>query len=810
MSSRLSLIVLTILLHVLIAIDHTSLASETQSDPALISAAFNLKKLKPTVFYSSKGLLVLKVTPGSREEAAGIQRGDVIVRLDGKAVQKVEEVTSAGDENRGYTIEYINGKELKVAQLPGKTDMGLLALDDEEVLKFLFSRIIDPFKSPSSSTTNLRGTALADITLGLKKAETSDYAEALRNYDKAMAAIGNSDDPLLNGLIYKKLGELYEKERQPAKALVYYQKSLDNFKRYDSPQFLSRLYFRMAMMNAALGRPDEALNQGKSGIEILAATGFPSDAGDAHASLGDLHNALQNEDKALESYSKAIDCYRRSNERQKEGELRVRIGSIHSGRGDMRRATQEFSRAHSIFLGTGDPSALASVYLAMADTHHKADNNSLALRNLEKALQLTAETGDSATSADIQQLKTIVKVQILLDELIANPIMEATGANQKLTSLHLDIAATSKLMEKIRRHSGADDLKKGITIANNDYFEIAIDALLQLNALIRTKPKGNSVTAMEESKRAAFRLAESMKARYFLDQLAERHVELEKGIDPDLKRQRDELEKKLSQMQAKLQHQPADKDGDGEKSHNLRQYAQKEQEFEDLKGKIRLRNPLYAAVEYPEPVDVKAVQSILRPDEALLEYCLAGDSVYRFQVSRDSFNVVQLDIDRHDLEKEIGILKRSVSTFGTNRKLLVSPTRNRAKRLYDLLLGHVAEQYKDKTIIIVPDGAIATLPFELLRTDDGFAIEKHNFAYVQSASVLEVLRTHYKANGTAGFIGFGDPVYDYGSFRDGKPQSRLSPQWRDTRPVAREWGGGCSHSGNVCWQGREIGKEATP
>ncbi|MCP5047682.1 MAG: CHAT domain-containing protein, partial [bacterium] len=52
-----------------------------------------------------------------------------------------------------------------------------------------------------------------------------------------------------------------------------------------------------------------------------------------------------------------------------------------------------------------------------------------------------------------------------------------------------------------------------------------------------------------------------------------------------------------------------------------------------------------------------------------------------------------------------------------------------------------------------------------------YLLEKYRIKYIQSASVLEVMRKHYKRKSkTSRFIGFGDPVYDYQNFKDGKPE----------------------------------------
>jgi CHAT domain-containing protein len=78
-----------------------------------------------------------------------------------------------------------------------------------------------------------------------------------------------------------------------------------------------------------------------------------------------------------------------------------------------------------------------------------------------------------------------------------------------------------------------------------------------------------------------------------------------------------------------------------------------------------------------------------------------------------------------------------------------------------------------KTLIIVPHGKIAFLPFESLISGAGgekkYLLEKYRIKYIQSASVLGMLRTLRKQEETGkSFLGFGDPVYDYENYRQGK------------------------------------------
>jgi CHAT domain-containing protein len=83
-----------------------------------------------------------------------------------------------------------------------------------------------------------------------------------------------------------------------------------------------------------------------------------------------------------------------------------------------------------------------------------------------------------------------------------------------------------------------------------------------------------------------------------------------------------------------------------------------------------------------------------------------------------------------------------------------------------------------KDIIIIPDGELAKIPFEsfvVANKEQGkpvYLLEKYRIKYIQGASTLSILRKHYRRqNSSKHFIGFGDPVYDYENFQQGKPEN---------------------------------------
>jgi CHAT domain-containing protein len=268
-----------------------------------------------------------------------------------------------------------------------------------------------------------------------------------------------------------------------------------------------------------------------------------------------------------------------------------------------------------------------------------------------------------------------------------------------------------------------------------------------------------------------FKYAEYMKARVFLDRMAEELVPLEKGLKPELRERRDKLVAKMSNISKEMHETGVN---ENKRSQELKQqYLQTENEFEDLLIKIRLENPLYASVRYPKPVSLPELQKkILKKGEILLRFFISPDKTYVFLISKQSFKVVPLEVKADKIKSYINRWLLAVnenSTGGMERF---------GKLLYRGLFKPIESKLKgSRDIFIIPDSHLEKIPFESFIIDEEksgrpiFLLEKYRIKYIQSASLLSVLRKHYQRDRkTNNFIGFGDPVYDNDNFKQGKPE----------------------------------------
>jgi len=171
--------------------------------------------------------------------------------------------------------------------------------------------------------------------------------------------------------------------------------------------------------------------------------------------------------------------------------------------------------------------------------------------------------------------------------------------------------------------------------------------------------------------------------------------------------------------------------------------------------------PQYAELANPQPLKVKAVQSLLGNDEAMVVY----NGVYAWIVRRNGFRMIKLDIEAKDLTAAVLKLRSSFTVKDGRLPAFPHDTG------HDLYLKIFVPIEKDlagiRHVMVVPDGALTSLPLSVLvsspytgKDKPAWLAEKYAFTTLPSVSSLRALRVLAKkaGPGTDPFTGFGNPL----------------------------------------------------
>jgi CHAT domain-containing protein len=618
--------------------------------------------------------------------------------------------------------------------------------------------------------------------------EKQDKQDKIDKQDKQLW----EEIPADPGDVYFRKGGAYSRTGCNSRALEMYDKALPFFKKAGNLTGQGDVYFGKGVIYSRVGKISRALEIYNKALPLFEKAGDLTGQGNVYFFKGDIYYISGNKSRALEMIDKALPFFEKAGYLIGQGNVYVGKGVIYLHDDEHTRALEMFDNALPFFEKAGHLSNQGNIYYRKGETYFRAGEHTRALKMIDKALPFFEKAGDPIGQGNVYYGKGVIyswrrkkfRIFKMLDKALfyywkaehmrgvskvlyskATVLGKLSKASvfgkveKKKKALALFEEAITK-RERMRTHTASPGMKRTFMEKLYDDYQETVLFMLE-----------------NKYKNQGFKYAESMKARVFLDQMAEGLVRPDKKLAPGLEEKRDKLTAKLSLLSREM-HQ-ADVEKEKKKLRELKeQYRKVKREFEDLMAKIRLNNPLYASVKYPGPVTVRTLQKeVLKGGELLLHYFISPYKLYVFIISTRMFKVVPITIKEKEIKR---IVKRYLLAVEENSKREI---RNYGKTLYRKLFKPLEKAIKwDKNIIIIPDGELANVPFESFITDKEepgrpvFLLEKYRIKYMQSASLLSVLRKHYRRESDRkNFIGFGDPVYDYKNFRRGKPgQSTLT------------------------------------
>jgi CHAT domain-containing protein len=183
-------------------------------------------------------------------------------------------------------------------------------------------------------------------------------------------------------------------------------------------------------------------------------------------------------------------------------------------------------------------------------------------------------------------------------------------------------------------------------------------------------------------------------------------------------------------------------------------------------------SPDYAQL-ISKDVTVADVQHVLAPHEGLISFIVAGPYMFGIVVEAKRIEEYRIGYSSDTLAQAVGNLRATIVPVEKNGEATLPVFDvDAAHRLYETLLGAVTQRLDTlDRLVVVPSGALTSLPLEVLVTDatppvtEGnyrnvpFLIKKLAINYVPAPQTLVVLRSHTKPSAAPEpYIGFGDFV----------------------------------------------------
>ncbi len=619
--------------------------------------------------------------------------------------------------------------------------------------------------------------ALALRLLGSAYINQGDFAAGTRETERAVAAFGQTGDVYQQGVALRNLGLAYAESGEVEKALATTQSALHAAESTGDGKLLALVRNDLAFMHNARGEFALAADAYQKTLDTLAANPYPMAEAVAWINLGIAYGQLGDGEQAMAAYAKgekaaaAIDCWSCLAEiavdrgddllddgkpAQAEGSYQraLEIADAHAlvrqraealrGLGRSAMAAQDWDRARTLFGEARDELHRTHgvvnesvVYSMLGDLENRLSRFAEARANYDKALELAQQADNQSWQAVAYASRARVAAQ--------------TG---DLAGARRDIGAAIALIESERTRISAPDLRTSYFGTKRAYYALYIDILMQLDHA--ETDRGHAAEALVVAERA--------RARELQDQLAERAIDVDQGVDPKLIAAERDAEDALHALAYQLS-QLAEGDANS-RTALLARIDEASRTLDAARGRIRAANPRYAELKHPAALTAAEIQhDLVDANVSVLEYWLGDEKSYLWVVSRDMVRAFVLP-PRAKIERDVGALRTMLLAPATAVATSVpieqraaadsagiEAVRVAAAALAGEILPTAARALMRHDIAIVADGELQSLPFAVLAGDA-------TYVYLPSIGTLRGLRAIERPAFASNRVAvFADPVF---------------------------------------------------
>ncbi|MBN2536231.1 MAG: CHAT domain-containing protein [Spirochaetales bacterium] len=589
-----------------------------------------------------------------------------------------------------------------------------------------------------------QGETAALINLGIANDQLLNYEKALEKYGQALPLAKMLKNHTYEGLLLMNTGLAYQNLDDYSKSFIYYQQALVHFRKMDVPnkEVLIFINNNLGRLHGFLSDYPRALDYYSEALELSREIEHPGEEIKILNNMGDVFKGQMDYEGALNSYTQAMTLIGDNKDFWTKAVILNNIGEIYSQTGDYNQAMNAFRQSLAHRQQTGDRRGagitnknigflfyLKGDYIQALDYYHKAQ---------------TLVDKESAENAEITGEMGICSMAL----------------KQYDKAFH-HLKKSIEMTEIIRGRLKYEKHKTGFMQNKRRMYNAIVELLYEM-------AQGDTG---KQDEYLAFEYGEKAKARTLLDLLEESRIKIKKGVAPALTTRISEIERKYNSKNTQLQEElkkPA-----GKENKELVNSLGKElqclgNEYEDMLIQATIENPRYEQIMYSRPVSpVRIRQNLPDASTLLLAYQLTEKFLFTWYIGKDSFHFSRQILGKKELEEKVLYLHRLLARPANNDDYFEP-----ASQLYALLLKPVlppGSQYN--RLIIIPDGILHYLPFEVLvsseresRDTPAYLVRQYNIQYVQSATILfhlysgEKTKPHSESAGKDILLAVGDPA----------------------------------------------------
>ena len=654
--------------------------------------------------------------------------------------------------------------ELRVDSLNGTAEVHLLLKQEEDAL-----RVIAESLHLSRSVNYVKGQAQALLT----RSDFENYAnhivalntayEALRLWELADDKVGIAKTYAHIGRCNLALNNLDESARNYTLALGLW-RELNN-----APQQAEVLIMMSygEIRKADWDRTIELMSQAQALIDDR----YPKQMGQIAGGLADAFNEQGLPEKGLLHYQRAMKFYEQTKDKHLISYASWGIGFSYYQLQRYPEALKQFeqtieaspkvspNRTNSkefigrVYADTGRPVEALKMFEEVIDLDKKSENPKEVARVQALMARIYQDRGelDRARHVYAESLKTFEQIS---DEVNRAAVLYAMGQLELSAKNYQEaeryLADSIQVTERVRRKSSISDLSVALSASVYDRYRAYIECLM------RQHPNSPE----RQLDKIAFETSELARGRSLAELLAATATNLLPGVDPSLAAK----EKSLRQNLAVKEDQKIRLLSGSYDVAELKKLEEEQRKFEAeyaaVLEKIRVAFPAFKQITQPAALKVAEIQQqLLKDDDTLLiEYSLGRERSYVWAVTRGGIATYELPGESVIVEEARKVYEGLKSESANSDSLTVA-----TNRLSELILTPLKTETDKRTLIVVADGALNYIPFQMLTspTNGDPLVAQWEVINVPSASVLSELQQEQavRKHKSKTLALFGDPVY---------------------------------------------------
>lgn len=588
------------------------------------------------------------------------------------------------------------------------------------------------------------------INYGRILSMAGDVGSAYDYYLKAekIMDLHNMENDIKRGHLQVNIGSYLQLRNDAEKALVYYlnarQIYLNNYAS-DHP-FNVTVANNIANIYNQLGDFDKAQ---RIASEALAQVTSPITKTQLIRNIARAESGKKQQAAAIENYRKAIEV-----STAELGEKHFETANSHIFLADYYMLLSDYSSAYKQYsiagrilleiFGPGD-TELADVLLKQAICE-------LHLANYEHALTLIREAEsnllyfDADSSARSRAINSFTNIRLTDVYFWWGTLYHRWYAQQadpgKLKSSLDYFHKATKLLDQV-----------GLYITDESRLLLNQDIRAKLNEAFVVAAKLNAINGDSSSIQDAFYFSEKSRATVLLSSIRKSEAMRLSGINDSIARKESKLREDLSLIQ-KLKYEEQQKNIPNDFRLAFLEKKQLEfmREIEQLTSYIQQNYPDYNDLALSSEVSSLAdIQREIKADETLIAYVLARPRAYAIVADRDSSHIIPLIATDSILSLTDQLLARLQTDFGHHGRADYNGFKQSSNGLYKALVADLIPVVRHEKLIIIPDGRLGYLPFELLISEARYDAAKIDYRSLDY--LVKKYAVSYQYSATIGFEG---------------------------------------------------------